>query len=83
MAFLAFTIINGLEGIWPFLGPPRPLGGVRGGPWDQNFQLFVGPHLGSKMLNFGLYELKTFYFPVFWPKTVPQGTKNGLFGQNG
>ena len=23
------------------------VGGVRGGPWDQNFQLFVGPHLGS------------------------------------
>ena len=33
MAFLALTIINGLEGMhfghfWP---PPRPLGGVRGG----------------------------------------------------
>ena len=52
---------------------------VRGGPWDQNFQLFVGPHFGSKMLNFGLYELKTLYFPGFWPETAPQETKNGHF----
>ena len=55
------------------------VGGVRGGPWDQNFQLFVGPHLGSKMLNFELYELKTLYFPGFWPKIAPQEAKNGLF----
>ena len=68
-------------------GPPGPLGGVRGGrggvrggPWDQNFQIFLGPHLGSKMLNFGLYELKTLHFPVFWPNSVPQETKNALFG---
>ena len=39
--------------------------GVRGGPWDQNFQLFVGPHSGSKMLNFGLYELKTLFSRFF------------------
>ena len=51
----------------------------QGGPWDQNFQLFVGPHLGSKMLNFELYELKTLYFPGFWPKIAPQEAKNGLF----
>ena len=39
MAFLALTIIIGLEGM--HFGPPGPLGGVRGvmggqgGPWDQ------------------------------------------------
>ena len=66
--------------------PPRTpggcqggVGGVRGGLWDQNFQIFVGPHLGSKMLNFELYELKTLYFPGFWPKIAPQEAKNGLF----
>jgi len=30
--------------------------------------------------NFGLYELKTLYFPGFWPKMAPQETKNGRFG---
>ena len=73
MAFLALIIINGLVGMhfghfWPPLDPwglSGGYGGVRGGPWDQNFQLFVGPHLGSKMLNFGLYELKTLYLPGF------------------
>ena len=67
------------ECILAIFGPLGPLGGVRGGPWDQNFQIFLGPHLGSKMLNFELYELKTLYFPGFWPKIAPQEAKNGLF----
>ena len=81
MAFLALTIIIGLEGM-PFghFWPPGPLGDVRGGPWDQKFQLFWEPHLGSKLGNFVLYELKTLYFPGFWPKMAPQETKNGRFG---
>ena len=35
--------------------------------------------MGSKLGNFGLYELKTLYFPGFWPKMAPQETKNGRF----
>ena len=36
--------------------------------------------MGYKLGNFGLYELKTFYFPGFWLKTAPQEAKNGRFG---
>ena len=35
--------------------------------------------MGYKLGNFGLYELKTLYFPGFWPKMAPQETKNGRF----
>ena len=35
--------------------------------------------MGYKLGNFGLYELKTLYFPGFWPKIAPQETKNGRF----
>ena len=31
--------------------------------------------MGSKLGNFGLYELKTLYFPGFWQKMAPQETK--------
>ena len=68
------------ECILTIFGPRTP-GGCQGGGgrWNQNCQLFVGPHLGSKILIFSWYELKTPYFPGFWPKTAPQETKNGLF----
>ena len=88
MAFLALTNIIGLEGMhFGHFWPPRTpggcqggYGGFRGGPWDQKLQLFWEPYLGSKLWNFGLYELKTFYFPGFWLKTAPQEAKNGRFG---
>ena len=35
--------------------------------------------MGYKLGSFGLYELKTLYFPGFWPKMAPQETKNGRF----
>ena len=35
--------------------------------------------MGYKLGNFGLYELKTLYFPGFWPKMAPQETKKGRF----
>ena len=61
------------------IGPPDPYGGQRGS-MQQKMQLFVGPHFGSKMLNFGLHELKTLYFPDCRLKAAPQEDKNGLFG---
>ena len=69
---------------WPFLAPPEPWG-VSGG-WGSvgpKLSTFRGATFGLQNLNFFI-ELKTLYFPGFWPKTAPQETKNGLFlGWNG
>ena len=47
MAFLALTIIIGLEGMHlAIFGPPGPLGGVRGSMGGQ------GGSLGQKIVNF-------------------------------
>ena len=68
-------------------GSTGPLGGVKGGmggsggvPGTKNCNLFWEPHLGYKLGNFGLYELKTLYFAGFWSKNGHSGNKKWPFG---
>ena len=60
--------------------PPRNPGGCQGGEgrWDQNCQLFVGPHLGSKILIFSL-NWKHFISQVFGQKQPLRRPKMAFF----
>ena len=53
-------------------------GGYGGSPGPK-IVTFWEPHLGSKILNLGLYELKTLVFSRFLAKNSPSGDQKWPF----